>query len=401
VTASVSAPTVVAPVFDDLVGQERVIAELRQAVSAADATLRGEARAGMTHAWLFTGPPGSGRSTAARAFAAALQCAQQGCGACAACHTVLAGTHADVEVVRPSGLSYGVADTRELVRRAALSPAGGRWQVIVLEDADRLTEYAANALLKAIEEPPPRTVWLLCTPSADDLVPTIRSRCRLMTLRTPPAAAVEEVLVRRDGVDRATAAFAARAAQGHIGRARRLATDSDARKRRAEVLQLPVQVGDLGACLKAAAALVEAAEEEAQAAAAEIDAGETDELRRALGEGSTGKGVKGMARGSEAALKDLERRQKTRSKRMQRDAIDRALVDLTSFYRDVLAVQVRSGVPLTNDELRSVIVQLAQRSSAEQSLRRIEAILACREAIDANVAPLLAVEAMTLALRAD
>jgi len=309
------------------------------------------------------------------------------------------GTHADVEIVRPSGLSYGVADTRDLVRRAALSPAAGRWQVIVVEDADRLTDDAANALLKAIEEPPPRTVWLLCTPSADDLVPTIRSRCRLMTLRTPPAGAVADVLVRRDGIDPVAAAFAARAAQGHIGRARRLATDERARERRAEVLRVPLRVGDVGSCLKAAAVLVEAAEEEARESTSEVDASETEELRRALGEGATGRGVKGMVRGAEGALKDLERRQKARAKRMQRDALDRALVDLTSFYRDVLAVQVRSGVPLTNEELRSVVVQVAERSTADQSLRRVEAILACREAIDANVAPLLAVEAMTLSLR--
>jgi DNA polymerase III subunit delta' len=390
-----------APVFADLIGQEPVVAALAKAAGAAEATLRGAATAGMSHAWLFTGPPGSGRSTVARAFAAALQCPEQGCGVCSACHTVLADTHADVEVVRPSGLSYGVGDTRQLVRRAALSPAGGRWQVIVIEDADRLTEDAANALLKAIEEPPPRTVWLLCAPSADDLVPTIRSRCRLMTLRTPPVAAVAEVLVRRDGVDPTMAAFAASAAQGHIGRARRLATDAGARERRSQVLQIPLHVGDVGACLKAAAALVEAAEEEARDSTAEIDAGETDELRKALGEGTVGKGVKGLARGADGALKDLERRQKTRAKRLQRDAMDRALVDLASFYRDVLAAQVRSGVPLINDELRPAVIQVAERSTPERSLRRIEAILACREAIDANVAPLLAVEAMTLALRAD
>jgi DNA polymerase-3 subunit delta' len=222
-----------------------------------------------------------------------------------------------------------------------------------------------------------------------------------MTLRTPPAAAVADVLVRRDGVDPETAQTAAQAAQGHIGRARRLATDARARERRAAVLQIPMRVGDLGAGLKAAAALVEAAEAEARESTAEVDAGETEELRKAFGEGATGKGVRGMARGAEGALKDLERRQKTRAKRMQRDALDRALVDLTSFYRDVLAVQVGSGVPLTNDELRSAVVQMAGRTTPEQSLRRIEAILACREAIEANVAPLLAVEAMTLALGPD
>jgi DNA polymerase III subunit delta' len=385
------------PVFAELVGQDHVVEVLAQAATAAAAVLRGEAGVGMTHAWLFTGPPGSGRSTAARAFAAALQCPNLGCGQCPACHTVLAGTAADVELVRPSGLSYGVGDTRDLVRRAALSPSGGRWQVIVLEDADRLTEDAANALLKAIEEPPARTVWLLCTPAADDLVPTIRSRCRLVPLQTPPVRAVADVLVTRDGVDPAMAAFAARAAQGHIGRAKRLATDERARLRRAEVLRVPLQVVDVPSCLTAAANLVEAAEEEAREATVELDAVETAELRTAYGEGSSGRG---LARGAEPALKDLERRQRTRAKRLQRDAIDRALVDLASFYRDVITVQVGAEVPLTNDEMRPAVRRVAESSTAEQSLRRVDAILACREAVDANVAPLLAVEAMTLTLRA-
>jgi len=387
-------------VFDALVGQERVVAELRRAVAAADAILRGDATfpaaAGMTHAWLFTGPPGSGRSTAARAFAAALQCPEGGCDSCVACHTVQMGTHADVEVVRPSGLSYGVADTRDLVRRAALSPAGNRWQVILLEDADRLTEDAANALLKAIEEPAERTVWLLCTPSADDLVPTIRSRCRLVVLRTPSRSAVADVLVRRDGIDPAMAAFAARAAGGHIGRARRLATDEGARLRRQEVLRLPLQLLDIGSCITAAANLVDAATEEADDATAGVEASETEELSRALGAGATGRG---MPRGAEGVLKDLERRQKARATRSKRDALDRALLDLASFYRDVLATQGAATVELANDEQRSSIEKVARSTSAEQTLRRLDAILACREAIDANVAPLLAVESMMLSLR--
>jgi DNA polymerase III subunit delta' len=394
-----SGTAVAADVFDDLVGQERVVAELRRAVAAAQAVLGGDTSvpdAAMTHAWLFTGPPGSGRSTAARAFAAALQCPRGGCGSCPACHTVRMGTHADVEVVRPSGLSYGVADTRELVRRAALSPAGNRWQVILLEDADRLTEDAANALLKAIEEPAQRSVWLLCTPSADDLEPTIRSRCRLMVLRTPPTAAVADVLVRRDGVDPAMAAFAARASGGHIGRARRLATDEGARLRRAEVLRLPLQLVDIGSCITAAANLVDAATEEAVGATADLDAAETEDLSRALGAGATGRA---MPRGAEGALKDLERRQKARATRTKRDALDRALLDLASFYRDVLAVQSVAATALTNDELRTSIDKVARSTSPEQSLRRLDAILACREAIDANVAPLLAVESMMLSLR--
>src|SRR6476646_11119433 len=208
-------------VFGDLAGQDEVVAELRQAAGAAAAVLRGERATGMTHAWLFTGPPGSGRSVAARAFAAALLCPYGGCGQCPSCHQVRVGTHADLLLVRPDGLSYGVRQTRSLVLRAARAPSGGRWQVVLFEDADRATEQAANALLKAIEEPSPRTVWLLCAPSAEELVTTIRSRCRLVTLRTPPPEAVAEVLARRDGVDPARALTAARAAQGHVGRARR------------------------------------------------------------------------------------------------------------------------------------------------------------------------------------
>lgn len=298
-------------VWDDVVGQDRVTATLAAAARDADALVSAE-RAGqepppgerpeppsadrsgasrMTHAWLFTGPPGSGRSTAARAFAAALQCVSPdrtlggapGCGFCDGCHTALIGTHADVEIVRTDLLSIGVKETRDLVRRSSLSPSGGRWQVIVLEDADRLTEGAGNVLLKAVEEPAPRTVWLLCAPSVEDVLPTIRSRCRLLSLRTPPVDAVADVLVRRDGIEPEAAGRAARATQGHIGRARRLATDERARARRTAVLKLPLRVDDIGGCLKAAQELIDAAGEDAKQVAEEVDTKETEELRAALG----------------------------------------------------------------------------------------------------------------------
>src|SRR6201997_295855 len=206
----------------------------------------------MTHAWLFTGPPGSGRSVAARAFAAALLCPYGGCGVCPSCRQVRAGTHADLLLVRPDGLSYGVKQTRDLVLRAAGAPSGGRWRVVLFEDADRGTEAAAKALLKAIEEPAPRTVWLLCAPSAEDLVTTIRSRCRVVTLRVPPSSAVARVLTERDGVPHEMALAAARAAQGHVGRARRLATDAEAASRRTAVLRVPVQATSVGPALAAA-----------------------------------------------------------------------------------------------------------------------------------------------------
>jgi DNA polymerase-3 subunit delta' len=389
-----------APVFTDLVGQERVVDQLSQAAAAAAALLRGDSALGMTHAWLFTGPPGSGRSVAARAFAAALLCPDQGCGHCPSCHQVQAGTHPDLMLVRPDGLSYGVKQTRDLVLRAAGAPSGGRWQVVLFEDADRATEQAANALLKAIEEPSPRTVWLLCAPSAEELVTTIRSRCRLVTLRTPPAEAVAEVLTRRDGVDPARALAAARAAQGHVGRAKRLATDPDAAQRRAEVLRVPTRVVSLGTALTAAAGLVKSAEQEAAAITEELNEPERAALRKAFGEGSTGKGVAKAVRGAAGALSDLESRQKSRATRLKRDALDRALLDLAAFYRDVLVLQFGAEADLDlasagyEDELR----QLAAAGSPESTVRRIEAIMACRERLELNVAPLLAVEEMTLSL---
>ncbi|MBP0456492.1 DNA polymerase III subunit delta' [Streptomyces montanisoli] len=398
-------------VWDDLVGQDRVHESLAAAARDADALVTA-VKAGaeppessrMTHAWLFTGPPGAGRDTAARAFAAALQCVspdralggEPGCGFCDGCHTTLVGTHADVEIVRTDLLSIGVKETRELVRRAQLAPAGGRWQVIVLEDADRLTEGAGNVLLKGVEEPASRTVWLLCAPSVEDVLPTIRSRCRHLVLRTPSVDAVADLLIRRDGIEPEAARSAARATQGHIERARRLATDERARARRSTVLRLPLRVDDVGGGLRAAQELIDAAGQDAKQAAEEVDAKETEELRAALGAQSGGR----MPRGTAGAMKELADRQKRRSTRTQRDSLDLALTDLTGFYRDVLALQLGSRVPLANEDVRDALDRVASGSTPERTLRRMEAIGACREALDRNVAPLLAVEAMAMALRA-
>ena len=396
--------TVSVDVFSDLVGQDEAVATLRAAAESAARIVAGpvSGNGAMTHAWIFTGPPGSGRSVAARAFAAALQCERDGvgCGECHGCHTTLGGTHADVRFVVPEGLSIGVNEMRALVLRAATAPSGGRWQAVVIEDADRLTEQAGNALLKAIEEPPPRTVFLLCTPSThpDDISVTIRSRCRVVPLRQPPAQAVADVLVRRDGIPPETAMWAAAAAQGHVGRARRLAKDPEARGRRDAVLAVPRRLTGVGACFDAASALIEAAEAEAAAAVVDNDAAERTALEQALGAGATGRGTAGAMRGAAAQLKDLERRQRSRATRSQRDSLDRALVDLAGFYRDVLLTAVRAPVPVVHADTAQLSAAAAERWTPESALRRLEAVLACREAIDLNVKPRIAVEAMMLTL---
>ncbi|MEU1293006.1 DNA polymerase III subunit delta' [Streptomyces sp. NPDC005840] len=397
-------------VWDDLVGQEKVAERLDAAARDADALVTAYATGApvpeatkMTHAWLFTGPPGAGRTHTARAFAAALQCVSPdralggspGCGFCDGCHTALIGTHADVTTVAAVGAQILADDMRDTVRKSFTSPANGRWQIILVEDAERLNEKSANAVLKAVEEPAPRTVWLLCAPSLEDVLPTIRSRCRHLSLLTPSVDAVADMLVRRDGVEPVVAASAARATQGHVDQARRLATDPAARQRRAAVLKMPLRVEDVGGALKAAQELVDAAAEDAKQLAEEMDGKETEELKAAMGAVQGGR----MPRGTAGVMKDLEDMQKRRRTRTQRDSLDLALTDLTGFYRDVLALQFGSRVAIANGDAEDALQRLARAGTPEATLRRIEAIGACREALDRNVAPLLAVEAMTMALR--
>ena len=314
-------------VWVDVVGQPDAVETLSRAVSIP---------AALTHAWLFTGPPGSGRSTAARAFAAALECPRGGCGACHECRTALDGTHADVSVVATEGLSIQVRDTRALVQEAALRPSVGPWRVIIVEDADRLTERAADALLKALEEPTPRTVWMLCAPSLEDVAITLRSRSRHVRLRTPPVEAVAELLVRRDGIEPAMAMYAARAAQSHVGLARRLARDEGARIRRRDVIAMPGRIRGIGDAIGAAADLALIADEESTASSAERDAAERTRLLETLG---ADPGARVQPPHVRSQLTALEKEQKTRATRAGRDTVDRSLVDLLSIHRDALVLR--------------------------------------------------------------
>nr|WP_093664983.1 DNA polymerase III subunit delta' [Tessaracoccus flavus] len=375
-------------VWSELIGQERAVATLRRAVD-------GKSHA-MSHAWLFVGPPGSGRSNAARAFAAALQCPRGGCGECEECRTTLSAAHPDVTLLRTEQLSIGVDEVRALVGRANMSPVKQRYQIVVVEDADRITERGADALLKGLEEPAARTVWLLCAPSADDVIVTIRSRCREIKLVTPSDDAVTELLVSRDGISPALAAHAARAAQGHVGRARMLARSEEARIRRREILALPGRLTSVTACLDAAENLVSSAADEAAQATAELDARELASLQAAMGLG--GRGAK--PRNAQAAVRELEDQQKARVKRIQRDALDRVLTELTGYYRDVLAAQTAPGVPLVNSDLADEIEPFARQTRPEHTVRALDAILQARTALEGNVAPLLALESLLIGLAA-
>ncbi|HEY5843192.1 MAG TPA: DNA polymerase III subunit delta' [Mycobacterium sp.] len=389
-------------VFARLVGQHAVEAELVAAAEAArgDSTHSGLTTGTMTHAWLITGPPGSGRSVAAQCFAAALECTSDGvpgCGQCRACSTTMAGTHADVRRIVPEGLSIGVDEMRAIVQTASRRPSTGRWQVVVIEDADRLTEGAANALLKVVEEPPPSTVFLLCAPSVDpeDIAITLRSRCRHVALVTPSTDAIAQVLMSSDGLGAEQAGWAASVSGGHVGRARRLATDPDARERRKRALGLARDAATPSRTYAAAEELVAAAEAEAKALTEGRNEAESEELRTALGAGGTGKGTAATLRGATGAIKDLEKRQKSRQTRASRDALDRALIDLATYFRDALLVSSGAGAVAPNHpDMADRVGAMAAHASPERLLRCIEAVLECREALAVNVKPKFAVDAM-------
>ena len=375
-------------VYDDLVGQEHLISILRGAV---DASRTGEESQEMTHAWVFTGPPGSGRSSAAVAFAQALVCPDKGCATCSDCRSARDGGHPDIEIIRTEGLSIKVEEVRELLTRVAWAPSMGGWRVVVMEDADRLTESAANALLKAIEEPGTRTVWLLCAPTLHDVLPTIRSRCRHIQLHTPSDDAVAQVLINRDGVSPVMANFAARVSQGHIGRAKYLANNESVRSNRTTIMRLPLQLDSLAAAFKAAQTLVDIATASANAASEVRDEKEISSLQEAYGKGATGRG---MASGAAKAVKELEKEQKSRATRMVRDSIDGALLDIATFYRDVMMVQAGNHESVINTDIANQISQYADTHPKQSTIDKMTAIMDARINLAHNAAPLLTCEAL-------
>jgi DNA polymerase-3 subunit delta' len=374
-------------VFDALIGQDHAVAELKRAASGNS----------MTHAWLITGPPGSGRSTSALAFAAALVCPNGGCGTCVDCLNAIAGVHVDIEHIVPEGIIYSIDDTKALIERAALAPSRSHWHVIVIEDVDRFRNDAASVLLKSLEEPPPGTVWLLCAPTSDDVFETIRSRCRQVVLTSPTLESIAQQLTNRYGIEKDLALFSARAAQGHIGRAKAIATDELVRQRRNEILDMPNRVHSVVSCFEMAATIVANANADTDSIVEPLDIQDEKNIRTAYGDGV--EGFKGVERQIKSAVKALEKRAKDRRRRALSDQYDRVLLDLTGFYRDVLIIQSGSDLVLINEELRPKIEKLAQTSSSAETLKRIDVIRETRDNLLANVNPVSAFESMLVTFR--
>lgn len=367
--------------WDELTGQDDAIALLRHAAS--------EGSESMTHSWLITGPPGSGRSNLAYAFAAELL---GGADDPRTAAQVAARSHPDLAVLATDRVIISIDEVRHLVSQSQFSPSVAPYRVIVIEDADRMTERTSNVLLKALEEPPPRTVWILCAPNAADLIPTIRSRVRTVRLRVPTVDDVAALLQRRDGVAAPIAERAAREAQSHIGMAHRLATDEDARERRARSLEIALGVGSVSQAVLAAERLVALATDDAKALTIERDQAERESALRSLGVEPGGTVPPALR----SQLKALEEDQKRRATRSVRDGIDRVLVDLTSMYRDILTLQLGAGVDLVNEAIRARLEEAARASSPEQMLAALDAVATARRRIEGNMPPAMALEAMLI-----
>lgn len=375
------------PIWSELLGQPEAISQLRQAVSNKDA--------GLQHAWLLTGPPGSGRSNAAAAFAAALLCEKAGCGQCKSCRMVSSGSHPDVSVLATEKVIISIEEIRQLVASSHFGGSVGKYQIMIIEDADRMSERSSNVLLKALEEPPAGTIWLLCAPSEADMLPTIRSRVRRVALKQPSTQTVADLLVARDGIERSLAMQVAAEAQGHIGMALRLATSSDARARRKETLVSSMQIDSIPKAMSTAERWLELAKKDAEAITIERDGQERADLLATLGipEGGT------VPPGLRADIKALEEAQKRRATRSLRDGIDRILVDLMSLYRDVLTVQLGAGAELVNQDLKNQLDELASSTTSTNTISKLEAMALARVRIGANVRDLMVLESLAIQLR--
>lgn len=372
--------------FADLLGQPEVVDQLQHALA--------DKNSGVHHAWLFVGPPGSGRSNMARAFAQSLICKDAGCGECKDCQLVRFGNHPDLSVLTTDKVVITIDEVRSLVSSSSLGSATGGYRVMLIEDADRMAERSSNVLLKALEEPPEKTIWLLCAPSEMDMLPTIRSRVRKLNLSVPSASEVASLLSEREGVEPELALNVAREAQSHIGMARRLANSYEARQRRSESIQIALGISDLGKAMVAAEHWLALAKKDGESLAQEEAQQEKNQLLASLGLTLEDK-VPAQLR---SELKTLTENQKRRETRAVRDGLDRILLDLASVYRDIVRIQLGASGDLVNEQLRDAIELRARASRVQQNLQVLDEIKLARERIEKNVRDLLVLEALATSM---
>ena len=370
------------PVWDELLGQPEAIEQLQRAVEAK--------ATGVHHAWLFTGPAGSGRSNLAKSFAAALQCQADGCSNCQQCNLIASDSHPDVTLLVTDKVQISIDEVRDLVSKSALATSIGKYRVIIIEDADRMTERTSNVLLKVLEEPAENVIWILCAPSVSDLLPTIRSRTRNLNLRLPSLDEVATLLSERDGVDKEVARRAALLAQNHVGMARRLATSQEARARRSETLRVLMAITNLSSAMVAAEKLLGVAKRDAEAISSERDALEKSALMKAFGLEPDEK----IPANLRSQFRELEDNQKRRGTRTLRDGIDRIFTDAESIYRDIMSLQLDAKTELVNTEIESEIVERANGWPPAKTIEVLDSITQARSRLSSNVRDLLVLEAL-------
>jgi DNA polymerase-3 subunit delta' len=373
-------------VFRDVVSQPEAVDQLLGAI---------QNESEVHHAWLFTGPPGSGRSQLALAFAASLLCSEGGCGSCNSCQMIQSKNHPDVQVLNTDRVLISIDEVTEFIEKSIQMPAIGKYRIMVIEDADRMSERTSNLLLKSLEEPPKGTIWMICAPSEADLLPTIRSRVRRVQLKVPTVEAVAQLLVEKYGIGVELAQQSAAQAQSHVGMARRLASNAGARDRRSQALKAVLSITDIPSAMSVSEVLAKLAESDGAQLTAEQDEAERKELFLSLGVSEESK----LNPSSRAQLRRLEESQKRRATRSKRDGLDRILIDLMGLYRDVLTVQLGAGEPLINVDLVQEITKLANESTQAQSIHNIEEIEKVRYRMERNVRDTYLLDSLAVSFR--